>query len=82
MPPAAPGAAAAKNVALPSLFGDDHLRLVPVKFQPKGPVGTGTPALLPGTSPGCVRELVERGSLVGVAVLLRVGVAGGGVALR
>lgn len=81
-PRAVPGAATAKNVALPSLFGDDHLRLVAVKFQPEGPVAqvhlrfAGYQSGLRG------RELVERGSLVGVAVLLWVGVAGRGVALR
>lgn len=81
-PPAAPGAAAAKNVTLPSLFGDDHLRLVPVKFQPKGPVAQ-VHLRFARHQPGlCGGELVERGSLVGVAVLLWVGVAGGGVALR
>lgn len=80
--PAAPGAAAAKNVVLPSLFGDDHLRLVPVKFQPKRPVAqvhlcfAGHQPRLGGG------ELVERSSLVGVAVLLWVGVAGRGVSLR
>ena len=81
-PWAAPGAATAEIVALPSLFGDDHLRLVPVKFQPKGPVAQ-VHLRFAGHEPGLRGgELVEWSSLVGVAVLLWVGVAGRGVALR
>lgn len=79
---AAPEAAAAQNVALPSLFGDDHFRLVPVKFQPQGPVAQVHLRFARHEAGLCGGELVERSSLVGVAVLLWVGVAGRGVALR
>lgn len=80
-PGVAPGTAAAKKVALPSLLSDDHLRLVPMKFQPKWPVAQ-VYLRLAGHQPRLGGgELVERGSLVRVAVLLWVGVAGRGVSL-
>lgn len=55
---------------------------MPMKFQPKWPVAQ-VYLRLARHQPGLGgRELVERSSLVGVAVLLWVGVAGRGVALR
>lgn len=67
---------------LPALLGDDHLRLVPVEFQPERPVAQVDLRLArhqPRLGGG---ELVERGALVGMAVLLGVGVARRRVALR
>lgn len=67
---------------LPSLLCDDHLRLVPVKFQPEWPVAQ-VDLSLAGNQPRLGGgELVERCPLVGMAILLGVRVARRGVALR
>lgn len=66
---------------LPPLLRDDHLRLVPVKFQPEWPVAQ-VDLSLAGNEPRLGGgELVERCPLIGMAILLGIRVARRGVAL-